>query len=83
MSGRLLEKYCPEEGPRNSKMMWLIIALTTAVSPVLLTIFWKYVSAKDDDNDESIALQQRQSAATGEVDKNHERHQKHNSQGYA
>eukprot|EP00551_Chaetoceros_affinis_P015223 CAMPEP_0203695500 /NCGR_PEP_ID=MMETSP0091-20130426/6949_1 /ASSEMBLY_ACC=CAM_ASM_001089 /TAXON_ID=426623 /ORGANISM="Chaetoceros affinis, Strain CCMP159" /LENGTH=62 /DNA_ID=CAMNT_0050567071 /DNA_START=175 /DNA_END=360 /DNA_ORIENTATION=+ len=33
MSGFLLEKYCPEEGPRDSKFMWLIIGLTTAPSP--------------------------------------------------
>ena len=49
MSGYLLQKYCPEEGSRNSKMMWLIIGATTVVSPVLLTIFWKYVSYKDND----------------------------------
>jgi len=47
MSGYLLQKYCPEEGPRESKTMWLIIALTTAVSPILLTIFWSFLSNKD------------------------------------
>ena len=50
MSGYLLQNYCPEEGERHSKMMWLIIGLTTAVSPVLLTVFWKYVSSKDEDS---------------------------------
>mmetsp|Transcript_8125 Transcript_8125/g.12227 ORF Transcript_8125/g.12227 Transcript_8125/m.12227 type:complete len:508 (+) Transcript_8125:129-1652(+) len=48
MSGFLLEKYCPEEGPRDSKFMWLIIGLTTAPSPILLRIFWKYLSKQND-----------------------------------
>lgn len=46
MSGYLLQKYCPEEGQRNSHMMWLIIALTTASSPVLLTLCWGYLSKR-------------------------------------
>lgn len=44
MSGYLLQKYCPEDGARNSQMMWLIIGLITASSPVLLTFLWGYVS---------------------------------------
>ncbi len=46
MSGYLLQKYCPEEGERNSKLMWLIIGLTTAVSPFLLTCCWGYISQR-------------------------------------
>ena len=49
MSGYLLQEYCPEEGERHSKTMWLIIGLTTAVSPVLLTCFWGYISKREDD----------------------------------
>lgn len=51
MSGYLLQEYCPVDRPRNSKMMWFIIGATTAVSPVLLTVFWRYVSHKDSDQD--------------------------------
>ena len=47
MSGLLLQKFCPEEGPRQSQLMWLIIGLSTCVSPVLLTVFWKYISHRD------------------------------------
>lgn len=36
MSGALLANYCPEEGPRESTTMWLIIALTTFAAPLLL-----------------------------------------------
>mmetsp|Transcript_2810 Transcript_2810/g.3308 ORF Transcript_2810/g.3308 Transcript_2810/m.3308 type:complete len:505 (+) Transcript_2810:168-1682(+) len=52
MSGYLLQKYCPEEGPRNSKLMWLIIGLTTASSPVLLTCLWGYISKQSDNDDD-------------------------------
>ena len=54
MSGYLLQKYCPEEGERNSKAMWLIIGLTTASSPVLLTVFWNYISKRSDDDDYDV-----------------------------
>jgi len=47
LSGYLLEKYCPKEGHRESRMMWLIIALLTASSPVFLTIFWDCISHRE------------------------------------
>ena len=68
LSGYLLNKYCPEDVDddvgggddadessgvqRNSKMMWLIIGLITSSSPILLTIFWNYVSYKDSDDED-------------------------------
>jgi len=57
MSGFLLERYCPEEGPRNSKMMWLIIGLTTAVSPLLLTATWRYIASEP--GEEAVSPGQR------------------------
>jgi len=51
LSGVLLQKFCPEtleEGEeRHSRLMWLIIGLLTATSPICLTCCWKYVSKKD------------------------------------
>lgn len=47
MSGYLLQEYCPEEGERRSRLMWSIIAATTATSPVLMTLFWRFISYKD------------------------------------
>jgi hypothetical protein len=48
MSGKLLQRYCPEhlgEGEvRHSKTMWQIIALSTIISPVLITLLWGYIS---------------------------------------
>ena len=53
LSGVLLQRYCPEhieEGEvRHSKTMWLIIGLSTIVSPILITILWGYISGSDDD----------------------------------
>ena len=38
MSGWLLSKYCPQEGPRHSSTMWLIIGLTTILAPILMFV---------------------------------------------
>lgn len=57
MSGFLLQKYCPEEGERHSKTMWLIIGATTAVSPILLTLCWGYIAKKDDGDEDYLELQ--------------------------
>ena len=58
MSGFLLQKYCPEEGERNSKVMWLIIGLTTATSPILLTACWGYISRKGEDDPKYVEIRQ-------------------------
>jgi MFS family permease len=39
MSGWLLSKYCPQVGPRDSSMMWLIIGFTTVLAPALMFVF--------------------------------------------
>jgi hypothetical protein len=48
ISGKLLQRYCPEnigEGQvRHSKTMWQIIALSTIISPILITLLWGYIS---------------------------------------
>ena len=51
LSGVLLQRYCPEhveEGEvRHSKTMWMIIGLSTVVSPIMITILWGYISGSD------------------------------------
>jgi MFS family permease len=42
-SGVLLARYCPAEGPRDSGMMWLILALTASICPVGLLVFRRYI----------------------------------------
>jgi hypothetical protein len=42
-SGFLLEKYCPEVGPRHSSVMWLAVALTATISPVGLLLLRRYI----------------------------------------
>jgi len=41
ITGILLANLCPIEGPRNSELMWIIVGLSTLVSPVLLILFKK------------------------------------------
>lgn len=52
LSGVLLQKFCPESledgEERHSRVMWLIVGLLTATSPILLTCSWSYVSKKED-----------------------------------
>ena len=55
LSGYLLQEYCPAEGERRSKLMWLIIGMTTATSPMFMTVFWRFISHKDKSNVEARA----------------------------
>jgi proton-dependent oligopeptide transporter, POT family len=52
LSGLLLQRYCPEDGERNSQVMWLIIGLLTSTSPVFMTCCWSYISRKSNDDEE-------------------------------
>jgi MFS family permease len=42
-SGYLLRWFCPESGPRNSAMLWLVIALITTVAPLGLITLRKFI----------------------------------------
>ena len=46
-SGHLLESYCPETGPRDSGTLWLIIALTTMITPVGLILLRRYIRIQE------------------------------------
>ena len=43
LSGELLARYCPESGPRNPAIMWLIIAMITSIAPVGLFALRRYI----------------------------------------
>jgi MFS family permease len=43
LSGVLLARFCPAQGPRHSETLWLIIALTTMVAPVGLFVFQRLI----------------------------------------
>ena len=47
LSGWLLMTYCPEVGERRSHTMWLIIALMTAIAPVGLIVFRRYIRVQE------------------------------------
>jgi MFS family permease len=51
LSGLLLTTYCPETGPRNSQMLWLIIALTTMITPIGLLAFRRYIQVRESGRD--------------------------------
>ena len=68
LSGVLLQRYCPEhieEGEvRHSKTMWMIIGLSTIVSPILITFLWGYISGSgDDDTKASTSCTRNEEAA--------------------
>ncbi len=46
-SGLLLARYCPETGPRDSQTLWLIIALTTLITPVSLFLFRRFIRVQE------------------------------------
>lgn len=46
-SGVLLQNFCPEVGPRNSAMLWLIIALTTTIAPVGLLVLRRWIQVPE------------------------------------
>ncbi len=46
MSGALLTRYCPAEGPRDSEPMWLVIGLMTIAAPILMVLLRNVLVAK-------------------------------------
>lgn len=52
MSDSLLGQFCPETGPRNSQMLWLVIALITTIAPVGLIALRRYIQVKEAGRDD-------------------------------
>jgi MFS family permease len=46
-AGFLLAAFCPEHGPRNSGMMWLIFALAASIAPIGLLTFRRYIRVQE------------------------------------
>ena len=67
LSGVLLQRYCPEHlevgEVRHSKTMWMIIGLSTIVSPILITILWGYISGSGDKATKASTLSGRNEEA--------------------
>lgn len=51
-SGKLLEAFCPANGPRQSNILWLIIALVTAIGPIGLLAFRRRIQVREEGRDE-------------------------------
>lgn len=48
---QLLNRYCPEQGPRDSATMWLIIGLMVLVAPVGLLCLQRFIRVKEEGRD--------------------------------
>ena len=46
-SGDLLDRYCPETGPRDAQTMWLIIALMALVAPLGLLLLRRVIRVRE------------------------------------
>jgi hypothetical protein len=55
LSGFLLQTYCPDTGLRRSKTMWLIIGLSSTISPMIMTVCWKFISSYDRNTSSNIS----------------------------
>ena len=51
ISGFLLARYCPAEGPRNSQMIWLIVGLMALLAPAGLLVFRGYIQVHESGRD--------------------------------
>jgi len=47
VSFRLLAKYCPEVGERNSGVMWLVIGIIAAVAPIGLILLRRFIRERE------------------------------------
>ena len=47
ISGFLLARYCPAEGPRNSQMIWLIVGCMAMVTPVGLLVARRFIQVHE------------------------------------
>lgn len=46
-TGFLLARYCPEHGPRDSGMMWLVFAMCASVAPIGLLLLRPYIRVRE------------------------------------
>lgn len=49
MSGSMLAAWCPEEGPRASAFMWLVVGLMTLAGPLLLVLLRGVIEQRTDE----------------------------------
>ncbi len=47
LSGLLLARYCPAEGPRHSQTLWLVIALMATITPVGLVVLRRFIQVPE------------------------------------
>ena len=45
-TGFLLASFCPEEGQRNTELMWIIVGASTMLSPIALLLGWRWLDVE-------------------------------------
>jgi len=51
LSGTLLTRFCPAEGPRNSGMMWVIVGGMAMITPLGAVLFRKFLQVHEEGRD--------------------------------
>lgn len=69
LSGWLLEKFCPAQGPRNPELMWFLIGCMAMVTPVGTLLFRKYLQLQEAGREPVVS---KTAAAAGEAEILHE-----------
>jgi MFS family permease len=54
-SGKLLEWFCPAEGPRHSQTLWLIVASMAAICPLGIITLKRFLRSHEEGRDEPLA----------------------------
>jgi MFS family permease len=47
VSGVLLDRYCPAQGPRHSQTMWLVIAMIATIAPICLIALSRWIRVRE------------------------------------
>ena len=67
LGGYLLETFMPAEGPRQPKMLWLVIMLATVSSPICLSLFERCVRQPRDKEEAEEAVHSGESEEVHEA----------------
>jgi MFS family permease len=65
-SGRMLERYCPAEGPRDSQTMWLIIGCMAMITPVGIFALRRFIQVQESGREPAVSKPEA-AARAGEI----------------
>ncbi len=68
LSGWLLALYCPEEGARNSQMLWFIIAAIAVVGPISIVMLKNVIKPKSREEEDAGSSSASAASSTSSYD---------------